>query len=64
MSERGNATLVRDCAALYIRMLLNGGSPNGAPPEAFGAWRDMRHHRNPRVGLFWPGNVRDSQSMA
>lgn len=41
MSDRCNATADRDCAALCIRMLLNGGLPNGAPPEAFGEWRDI-----------------------
>ena len=31
----------RASASHYIRALLTGSPPNGAPPEAFGEWRDI-----------------------
>ena len=39
--KRSIAAQIADCAALCIRMLLNGGSLDGTPLDDFGEWRDI-----------------------
>jgi hypothetical protein len=59
-------------AAAYIRRLLDGSSPNGAPPEAFGGYQDLievlqQAHATgglPAVRESWNGLVRRHPELA
>jgi hypothetical protein len=58
--------------AEYVQALLNGSPPNGAPPEAFGAYRDLienlvRAHAaggTPAVRQAWTGMVQRHPELA
>jgi hypothetical protein len=62
----------RVAAAAYIRGLLDGAVPNGAPPEAFDEYRDLidllvtahGHGGTPKVREVWNDCVRRHPELA
>src|SRR5262245_66555428 len=62
----------RAAAAVYVQALLRGSPPNGVPPEAFGAYRDLIEtlvHAHaaggtPAVREAWTGMVQRPPELA
>lgn len=67
-----NSSSLTMIAAEYIRALLRGGSPNGTPPEAFGAYQDIIRNLHdahasggtPKVKEAWNGVVGRQPELA